>query len=188
MSSLSIGGTVGQDIDFTDSRLGRGAAINVSGQFYPTRHLDLGFLQNQRWLDVDAEAGFSRRLFVARVSRVRAAYMFTANSFVRIIGQYVSTTREPSLYRAVVPARSGAFSGSALFAYKINWQSVLFVGYGDDRELSDERELEKAGRKSASSPGMSLRIATRIDNVRPTCRSSVWLITSWRPVEAFRHT
>jgi len=35
----------------------------------------------------------------------------------------------------------GFFSGSALFAYKINWQSVMFVGYGDDRELSDVHRL-----------------------------------------------
>ena len=38
-------------------------------------------------------------------------------------------------------------SASALFAYKLNWQSVLFVGYGDDRELSHEYELEKTGRQ-----------------------------------------
>lgn len=39
------------------------------------------------------------------------------------------------------------FSGSALLAYKINWQSVLFLGYGDDRELSAERRLEHVDRQ-----------------------------------------
>ncbi len=39
------------------------------------------------------------------------------------------------------------FSGSALFTYKLNWQSVLFVGYGDDRELSDLNRLEKSDRQ-----------------------------------------
>ena len=38
-------------------------------------------------------------------------------------------------------------SGSALLAYKINWQSVLFLGYGDDRELSAERRLERVDRQ-----------------------------------------
>jgi hypothetical protein len=38
-------------------------------------------------------------------------------------------------------------SASALFAYKLNWQSVLFVGYGDDRELSNEHEVEKTVRQ-----------------------------------------
>ena len=48
---------------------------------------------------------------------------------------------------STVSPRSGAFSGSALIAYKINWQSVLFVGYGDERELLDRVELEKTSRQ-----------------------------------------
>ena len=31
-----------------------------------------------------------------------------------------------------------------LFAYKTNWQSVLFLGHGDNRELSERRALEPA--------------------------------------------
>ncbi len=103
--------------------------------------------QNQRWLNVDDPSGASRRLFVSRVSRVRGTYMFTANFFTRLIGQYVSTSRNPLLYTNEVKRRSGTFSASALLAYKINWQSVLFVGYGDDRELSDRHELEPSTRQ-----------------------------------------
>ena len=104
-------------------------------------------MQNQRWLHIDDGAGTTGRLFLARVSRVRATYTFTANSYVRVVSQYASTVREPSLYRAAVRSRSGALSGSALFAYKLNWQSVLFVGYGDDRELSERQTLESASRQ-----------------------------------------
>jgi len=28
----------------------------------------------------------------------------------------------------------------------LNWQSVVFAGYGDDRELSDQNRLEKSAR------------------------------------------
>jgi hypothetical protein len=51
------------------------------------------------------------------------------------------------LYFTPVDARSGIFSGSALLAYKLNWQSVLFVGYGDDRELTAQNELQRASRQ-----------------------------------------
>jgi hypothetical protein len=34
-----------------------------------------------------------------------------------------------------------------LLAYKVNWQSVLFVGDGDERELSDRDRLEQTGRQ-----------------------------------------
>jgi len=40
------------------------------------------------------------------------------------------------LYTSSVDARSGDFSGSLLLAYKVNWQSVMYIGYGDDRELT----------------------------------------------------
>ena len=29
----------------------------------------------------------------------------------------------------------------------INWQSVMFVGYGDDRTLDDQRRLQKFDRQ-----------------------------------------
>jgi hypothetical protein len=96
---------------------------------------------------VDAPEGGSRRLFLARVSRVKGTYTFTSRLFARGIAQYVATTRDPSLYSAPVAVRSGDLSGSALLAYKLNWQSVMFVGYGDDRELSDTSRLEPRDRQ-----------------------------------------
>ena len=147
VAHLEVRGTVGEDIDFVQTRLGRGATVNLSADFNPTQHLSLSFVQNQRWLHIGNAAGSTGRLFLARVSRVRATYTFTANSYVRVVSQYTSTVREPSLYRAAVRSRSGALSGSALFAYKLNWQSVLFVGYGDDRELSERQTLESASRQ-----------------------------------------
>jgi hypothetical protein len=41
----------------------------------------------------------------------------------------------------------GIFIDPALFAYKLNWQSVMFVGYGDERELMDQRQLERLDRQ-----------------------------------------
>ncbi len=73
--------------------------------------------------------------------------MFTPKAFVRAIGQYVSTDRTPSLYTFPIAGRSGQFSGSLLVAYKMNWQSVLFVGYGDDRELSEQHALERTAQQ-----------------------------------------
>lgn len=111
----------------------------------PSDRLELALVQNQRWIDVDDPA--AARLFTSRVSRVRGTYMFTAKAFARVIGQYVTTTRNPALYQFGVTPRTGTFSGSALIAYKLNWQSVLFVGYGDERELSEQHNLEKTSRQ-----------------------------------------
>ena len=88
-----------------------------------------------------------RRSFTATVARLRTQYTFNARAFLRLIGQWVETERDPSLYKLTVSRRSGDFSGSALLAYKLNWQSVLFVGYGDNRALDENENLERAGRQ-----------------------------------------
>jgi len=147
VSRLTLDGYVGSDIDFDNSRPGRGSAINLTATLNPTNHLELILLENRQWLNVDDVAGRDQRLFTATVSRVRGTYTFTARSFLRLIGQYSSTDRDPSLYLQPVTSRSGSFSGSALFAYKLNWQSVLFLGYGDDRVLDDRSRLQQTGRE-----------------------------------------
>ena len=113
----------------------------------PTNHLNLMLTQDQSWVNVDDAAGEGRRLFIARVSRVRGTYTFTSRMFVRGTVQYVSTTREPGLYAFSTMAREGTVSGQVLLSYKLNWQSVLFIGYGDDRMLSPEDRFEKTGRQ-----------------------------------------
>ena len=142
---LSLDSNVGQDIDFANARPGHGITINLQATLRPTDHLSLDLLENTRSLHL-REAS-SPRLFVQRISRVKGTYTFTSRMFVRLIGQYIDTTADPTLYLTSVNARSGDFSGSALFAYKLNWQSVMFVGYGDDRELSDVRRLEPLDRQ-----------------------------------------
>ena len=151
IAEIRAEGNVGEDIDFANSRPARGGTINVSARLNLTQHLELHLLQNERRLNVDAlDTGTPERLFTARVSRVRGTYTFTARSFARVIAQYVSTTRNPLLYLDEASRRSASFSGSLLFAYKLNWQSVLFVGYGDERALSDGNGngLEPAGRQA----------------------------------------
>lgn len=131
---VSVDGTLGDEIDFDNSRKGAGATVNANAQFNPTDHLELSLVQNVRYVDVDLPAA-NGRLFTARVSRVRGTYQFNAKSFVRVITQYVNTQRNLALYTVDKDARTATLSGSVLLAYKINWQSVLFVGYGDNREF-----------------------------------------------------
>jgi hypothetical protein len=147
VSQLSSDGTTGQEIDFANARPGTGTTINLNATLNPTTHLSLALVQNQRWVNVDDAAGSSRRLFIARVSRARGTYTFTSRLFVRGIVQYASTTSDPSLYTLPTPASSGTLSGQALLAYKLNWQSVMFIGYGDDRQLTDRDQLAKLDRQ-----------------------------------------
>jgi Domain of unknown function (DUF5916) len=142
ISRVSLDGFLGQEIDFDNARVGNGASVGLFADVRPADHLDLQFNGTRRWLDVDSEgAGRSGRLFTATVARLRAAYTFSARAFLRVIGQYVETKRDPGLYDTDVSRKSGSFQGSALFSYKLNWQSVLFVGYGDSSVINDAGDL-----------------------------------------------
>ena len=90
---------MGEEFDFANNRLGRGATVNLTARVDPTKHLELELVQNQQSLNIDGQ-----RLFTARVSRVRGVYTFTPRSFVRAIVQDVSTDRDPSLYLEPVDA------------------------------------------------------------------------------------
>jgi hypothetical protein len=146
---LETDGLTGQEIDFANGRPGTGTTINATATLNPTNHLNLALVQNQQWVNVEGPSGASERLFVARVSRAKGTYTFTARLFLRGIAQYVSQTSDPSLYTVATPpaAKQGDFSGQALLAYKLNWQSVMFVGYGDDRELTDLNQLARLDRQ-----------------------------------------
>lgn len=139
---IVLQGTAGQQIDFANGfRPAHGASIGISPTVRPIDRLTLDLTLNREWLDV---AG--GRLYTADVQRLKTTYSFSAKSLVRVIGQYVRTNSNPSLYVFPIESRSGSFLGSVLYSYKLNWQTVLFAGYGDDRVLLETNNLVKADR------------------------------------------
>ena len=138
----------GDDVDFTHDRPAEGGSIQSQLELRPSDHLQLVAIYNRRWLDVDEGGGLEGRLFTAEVSRLKAVYLFNARTWLRLIGQWVETNRDPRLWEAEVDAREGDFAGSAVFAYKLNWQTVLYLGYADTRALDDADELQPAERQA----------------------------------------
>ncbi|MFI5120128.1 MAG: DUF5916 domain-containing protein [Thermoanaerobaculia bacterium] len=148
LSQISLDGFLGEEVDFVGARPGHGGRVTASANIRPTNHLELQFDSDVRWLNVEPfEGGSERRLFTAQAERLKATYTFTSRSYLRLIGQYVLMERNPSLYRDPVSGQDGSFSGSLLFAYKLNWQTVLFLGYGDNRTLTEENRLERVDRQ-----------------------------------------
>jgi hypothetical protein len=139
VSAIRLEGQVGEDVDFDNGRTGTGLNVVLGLVVRPTDHLELRIDEARRHLDVDMPDGSKPRLFTARVDRLRATYTLTSRAYVRAIAQYVDTKRDVSLYDDPdTEPRDKELSLSGLFAYKLNWQTVLFVGYGDIRELTDD--------------------------------------------------
>jgi uncharacterized protein DUF5916 len=148
INNLSITTDVGQEIDFANGREGDGVSISGSVSVRPEDHLELRANASRRWLNVDAGGGLSGRLFTAQVERIRATYTFNSRSFLRVIGQYVETRRDPALYTFGVSPKTAGFGGSALFAYKLNWQTVFFAGVLSDHAIDPVTDhLDQAGRQ-----------------------------------------
>jgi hypothetical protein len=148
MSQLYVEGSVGEEIDHDNARPGHGATLTLGATVRAGDHLALRLDASRRFIDVRPDGGGSeQRLFTAQVERLKAVYTFNSRCYLRLIGQYDRTDADPALYHAPVPATSGSFSGSALVAYKLNWQSVLFFGYGDDRAIDSDGSLLRTGRQ-----------------------------------------
>jgi hypothetical protein len=141
-SSVSLDGHVGRSIDFIDSRSGYGGDVTLQLIARATRHLQFDVNLSAQWLDLDG-----KRLFTAEAERVKATYVFNRTTFARLIGQYVRTDYDNARYVTPLPPTAGGFEGSALLGYQLNWQSVLYLGYGDSRTLDEQATLQRSARQ-----------------------------------------
>lgn len=137
---ISINGRTGEAIDFANRRVGEGTTVGLNATLRPTDRLELLLNTTRQWLDVDERQG-SGRLFTADVQRLKATYSFSAKSLLRVIGQHVKVESDPDLYNFDIDRIRGGFLGSVLYSYKLNWQTVLFLGYGDNEVLNEEENL-----------------------------------------------
>ena len=146
LSSFEVDVDYGEQADVDNLRVGHGGTLSVSAQVRPTQHLGLDLLAQRRWID-ETLGTLSGRALTASVARAKATYVFTPRLLIRLIGQYVETTRDPAFYAQPTIAKEGNFAGSLLFSYKLNWQTVVFVGYGDNRTLVEDGSLVRADRQ-----------------------------------------
>ena len=72
------------------------------------------------------------RLYTANLSNMKLVYQFSARTFLRTILQYADIQYNPELYTMPQVPRFKHLFSQILFSYKMNPQTVLFLGYSDD--------------------------------------------------------
>jgi len=138
---FAIDGSAGDRVDFANTREGDRLLLIPQLRWNLGRHVKLEFDHTYETLDV--EGG---RLFEANLSQLRAIYQFDIRTFVRAILQYTNVERSTQLYRDDVDPKTERLFSQLLLAYKINPQTVFFIGYSDSR-LGDERiDLQQVNR------------------------------------------
>src|SRR5690606_12191856 len=101
---------LGEQVDFANDRGGSGGTVRLDADLLPGNHLAVSLSLNRRWLDVDDSTLGSGRLFTSDVARLKSVYTVNARSWLRLIGQWVETERDPALYRDEIAAHAADLS------------------------------------------------------------------------------
>jgi hypothetical protein len=85
-------------------------------------------------------------LFEANLTQLRLVYQLNVRTFFRTIFQYRNIERDPDLYVDEVDAKTERLFTQFLFSYKLNPQTVLFLGYADNRDGDQFIDLTESNR------------------------------------------
>lgn len=128
--------TWGDKIDYRNNRLGEINRLSSNINWNIDKHLEVKLRQTFSQLNADGA-----NVFIARLTDLRTTYQFNVQSFLRLSFIFNNTSRNPSnyLYSAAedINRHSKNLSTELLYAYKINPQTVFYLGYSD-RHYSDE--------------------------------------------------
>ncbi|MCP4151291.1 MAG: carbohydrate binding family 9 domain-containing protein [bacterium] len=125
--SVWLNSWFGDRIDYSNTRLGNRFRFGSGFNYNIGLHIQLNFNHNFERLRVD-----SQRLYTANQSELRLVYQFNRRTFLRGILHYVDYRYNTAMYLAEQdPAYKHLFT-QLLFSYKINPQTVLFLGYKDN--------------------------------------------------------
>jgi hypothetical protein len=122
-----IEGELADAIDFANTQAGTQKRAWAGVRLRLGRSLQ--FQVDHAFHQLDVDGG---RLFVANLTQARLVYQFNIRMFARAILQYTDIDRNPDLYlQDEVKADTQRLANQLLFSYKLNPQTVLFLGYSD---------------------------------------------------------
>jgi hypothetical protein len=125
--NFGFDGVAARAIDYNNIRPAQTLLLGPWVELGLGRHVNLTFYHSLERLE---SSGF--RTYTANLSQVRLIYNFNVRSFVRAILQYRDVNRVPERYIFPVDARTKGIFTQFLFSYKLNPQTVLFLGYSDN--------------------------------------------------------
>lgn len=149
---FGVGFAAGDAVDYANERPAR--EVRVS----PSASVSIG-----RGLSVEVSDDFQRlsdgggEIFRANLLQAKLLYQFSTRTMVRAIAQYRSVVRNPEQHGAeVTPEERGLF-GQFLFSYKVNPQTVFFLGYSENNAATQDIELTKRNRTVFAKVGYAWR-------------------------------
>jgi hypothetical protein len=143
----------GDRIDYANVRPGQRLQVRVGGFYNPGRHLKLDLDHLYEHMEVDAG-----QLYTANITQGTIAYQFTTRTFVRAILQYVDNEFNVALYEDDDrDSEQRDLFAQLLFSYKLNPQTVFFLGYTESSFANQEYDLTTADRTVFAKVGYAFR-------------------------------
>ncbi|WP_085297612.1 carbohydrate binding family 9 domain-containing protein [Cognaticolwellia mytili] len=138
--------TWGDQIDYRNNRLGKISRLRNTINYNINKHLEVKLKQTFSQLNADGA-----NVFIARLTDLRTTYQFNVQSFLRLSLIFNNTSRNPNNYLYSAPEdinrHSKTLSTELLYAYKINPQTVFYLGYSDSHYSEEEfNDLEQEQR------------------------------------------
>ena len=115
----------GETVDFANNQPADVLLLNPAAEVKLGRHINAQLSHILQRLDVDRG-----RLSDTNITELRLVYNISIRSFVRAIVQNVDIARDPASFAQ--PEVQTLFT-QLLFSYKVNPQTVLFIGYSDNQ-------------------------------------------------------
>jgi hypothetical protein len=128
----------GKQVDFANTRLADEITLRPKVEWNVNQHL---LVRLQHTYDrLDMEDG--QRIFKANLSDLRVTWQFNVRSFVRLTTQRQDIERNVAVYAdPTTQAHSLTVGAQFLYSYKVNPQTVVYVGYADN-SLEDDSLLD----------------------------------------------
>jgi hypothetical protein len=136
-----IDASYGEAVDYDNIRTGREFSVGPYIELKLGRALSTELGHTFERFTVD-----DRELYTANVSRIKAVYQFTRRMFIRGLLQYSDYDFNTELYLNPVDAERTSLNGQVLLSYKVNPQTVFFLGYSDSYRGDQDIDLTQNGR------------------------------------------
>jgi hypothetical protein len=133
---FGIWARVGDQIDFDNTVLGDEIRLQPRVEWNVNQNLLLR-LQSSL-VRLDSKEG--PNIFDAQVHDLRATWQFSIRSFIRLSVQYQDVERNQDRYIDQVDAHTRNVGRQLLYSYKLNPQTVFFLGYSDSHVDDDDLE------------------------------------------------
>lgn len=126
-AALGLSASLGEAVDYANDRKGTLITLSPQGELNLGKKLNL--IVRHDYERMQYEGVWT---YIENLTQVRAAYTFTARAFARAIIQFRDVDRNARRYTTSVNPETHILFTQFLFSYKVNPQTVLFLGYSDN--------------------------------------------------------